>query len=706
MLLPRRNDAPRTGMYSYRRLQYRPLLSSEEAIEEANEYLAKNTSDTEMLLQRAKALVRLGRYSEAHADLSILIKPFQGNGHPTKIVHLLFYRGLCCEKMSRIDDAIADFTAALDIAPSHKRSAYERAACHNKKGNFTAAILDYERALQYDLGRSNFLMHRNTRSRFAKARQQQLSMPTSCVTSPDHVNRASVLHMNNISTHGGNKKLSLASPLDVRAITSAVMDDTLRPNYPISTPSGSPEWNRTTSSSSSSSSLLLSFSTVQNSEAAEQHHQRGLAFRKQGDLIHAINEYTAAIQLDPKNFKALFNRGFCHDKIGNYDAAIHDYEAAMELEPRYAYTYYNLGISYDRRGDHFEEAIAMFDKAISLDNTNADFYHNRGFSQRKLGKYREAIKDYTTALSLDAQHFKAYYNRAFCYDKLGEITNAIEDYTNAIAIHANNPNAYHNRGAALEKIGRLSDAIKDYTEAIKLDGENPFTYNARGVAYDRIGMYDAALSDLTKAIVLSSNNAMFYQNRGATYQNMECFPEALRDYDVSLKLVEQYENKRFDMVSDDKMVQKVNTMRIKILSNRGFCHARQGNYEAAIQDLSAVFTVDPDNILALYNRGICYDKLGNHKYAVEDFSRIIEIDAGNADAHFSRGSALESLQEYAAALDDYAVALALDVDKSNLTDVKALTKFKAEHRATVASQRVFQLLGNQVECHPSMRNLS
>ncbi|KAH9580044.1 Tetratricopeptide repeat [Trypanosoma melophagium] len=702
MLLPRRNDPLQTGMYSYRRLQYRPLLSAEEAIEEANEHLVKNTLDTEMLLKRAKSLMRLRRHSAAHADFSILVKSFQGNGTPVETVNLLFYRGLCCEKMSRIDDAIADFTAALDIVPSHKRSAYERAACHNKKGNFTAAILDYERALQYDVGRNNFLMCRNTRSRFAKARLQQLSVSLSRVTSPVRAtSSSSVLGVDGTSTNGDNKKLTFASPLDIRATTSGFMDDTLRLNHPIST-SGSPEWNQTVLSSSSS----LSSSTVRNSETAGQHHQRGLAYRKKGDLIHAINEYTAAIQLDPKNFKALFNRGFCHDKIGDYDAAIRDYEAAIELEPRYAYTYYNLGISYDRRGDNFEEAIAMFDKAISLDNTNADFYHNRGFSQRKLGKYREAIRDYTTALSLDAQHFKAYYNRAFCYDKLGEITNAIEDYTNAIAIHTNNPNAYHNRGAALEKIGRLKDAIKDYTEAIKLDGENPFTYNARGVAYDRIGMYDAALQDLTKAIVLSSNNVLFYQNRGATYQNMECFPEALRDYDVSLKLVEQYENKKSGMISDRKKVEEINTTRIKIFSNRGFCHARQSNYEAAVQDLSTVISVDPDNILALYNRGICYDKLGNHKYAVEDFSRIIEMDAGNADAHYSRGSALESLEEYAAALSDYAVALALDVDKSNLTDPKSLAKFKAEHRAAVASKRVFQLLNNQEGGYLNTRNFS
>ena len=60
----------------------------------------------------------------------------------------------------------------------------------------------------------------------------------------------------------------------------------------------------------------------------------------------------------------------------------------------------------------------MFTNAIDLEPNNPDFYHNRGFSQRKMGNYEAAITDYTKAIELDENHFKAYYNRAFSYDKL------------------------------------------------------------------------------------------------------------------------------------------------------------------------------------------------------------------------------------------------------------------------------------------------
>jgi Flp pilus assembly protein TadD len=48
---------------------------------------------------------------------------------------------------------------------------------------------------------------------------------------------------------------------------------------------------------------------------ADEHHARGYALRKAGEFRGAIEEYSAALRLDPRHFKALFNRGFSHDKV-------------------------------------------------------------------------------------------------------------------------------------------------------------------------------------------------------------------------------------------------------------------------------------------------------------------------------------------------------------------------------------------------------
>lgn len=73
--------------------------------------------------------------------------------------------------------------------------------------------------------------------------------------------------------------------------------------------------------------------------------------------------------------------GFCL-QLGLHDKAIEDYTRALEVDPANSFAYYNRGITKDRMGD-FTGAVADFSSAIALDHKNADFYHNKGFSLRK-----------------------------------------------------------------------------------------------------------------------------------------------------------------------------------------------------------------------------------------------------------------------------------------------------------------------------------
>jgi tetratricopeptide (TPR) repeat protein len=51
------------------------------------------------------------------------------------------------------------------------------------------------------------------------------------------------------------------------------------------------------------------------------------------------------------------------------------------------------------------------------------------------GKYDEAIADYTKAISLDPNDATAYTNRGLAYESKGEVDRAIADYTKAIEIN-------------------------------------------------------------------------------------------------------------------------------------------------------------------------------------------------------------------------------------------------------------------------------
>ena len=53
-----------------------------------------------------------------------------------------------------------------------------------------------------------------------------------------------------------------------------------------------------------------------------------------GDYAGAIEDYTQAIELDPKFAEAYFNRGNAKHSSGDYAGAIEDYTKAIELDPK------------------------------------------------------------------------------------------------------------------------------------------------------------------------------------------------------------------------------------------------------------------------------------------------------------------------------------------------------------------------------------
>ena len=64
---------------------------------------------------------------------------------------------------------------------------------------------------------------------------------------------------------------------------------------------------------------------------AEAYCSRGIAYAKRREYDRAIADYDKAIDLDPKNAKALYQRGYVYDIKGQRDRAMADYNQAMRL---------------------------------------------------------------------------------------------------------------------------------------------------------------------------------------------------------------------------------------------------------------------------------------------------------------------------------------------------------------------------------------
>lgn len=78
-----------------------------------------------------------------------------------------------------------------------------------------------------------------------------------------------------------------------------------------------------------------------------------------------------------------------------------------------------------------EEAIEIFDRAISKDSKNAEAWYYHGNCKVSMGLMQDAIEDFSEAITLRPEYAAAYYNRGQAWFYLGEQTKACEDYKKA-----------------------------------------------------------------------------------------------------------------------------------------------------------------------------------------------------------------------------------------------------------------------------------
>lgn len=223
---------------------------------------------------------------------------------------------------------------------------------------------------------------------------------------------------------------------------------------------------------------------------AIQRYNAGVDKLTTGDYQGAIAEFTAAIEIDPRDPDAFYNRAYSYHVLGQYEAAYADYGNAIQLNPTFADAYGNrCYAAYLLK--NYEQALTDCDQAIILKDNNPDFFINRGNALDDLAVqaaannnaelaqeyHTKAIADYDAAIKLKPDHAKAYYNRALTYNRLENHTAAAEDYSASIERDPQFAEAYFNRGITYYKLDDLEKAIADMRQAAEIFGQKNQTAN-------------------------------------------------------------------------------------------------------------------------------------------------------------------------------------------------------------------------------------
>ena len=147
------------------------------------------------------------------------------------------------------------------------------------------------------------------------------------------------------------------------------------------------------------SSLVLLFAIrcwAGESDEGARHLKKGLKFHNKGLLVEAIEEYSRAIQFNPKLEKAWLMRGDIFFRADDFERARSDLTRAIDLRPDNGKALYLRGIA-NRNLREFEQAESDLTQAVGFHRDSPQVYIERGQVRILRNELAEAVSDYDRA---------------------------------------------------------------------------------------------------------------------------------------------------------------------------------------------------------------------------------------------------------------------------------------------------------------------
>jgi predicted O-linked N-acetylglucosamine transferase (SPINDLY family) len=139
---------------------------------------------------------------------------------------------------------------------------------------------------------------------------------------------------------------------------------------------------------------------------------KGLQLQEAGKTEEAVAVFQQILNLDPRNYIALYSMGVVESRGGNSDAALDYLNKAVEVAPGHAQAHYATATALQGKG-LFEEALAAFDKAIEVDPAYLETYNNKTTLLHAMGRQKEALLTAEAALQISPNDEKSLHNKGY-----------------------------------------------------------------------------------------------------------------------------------------------------------------------------------------------------------------------------------------------------------------------------------------------------
>lgn len=304
-------------------------------------------------------------------------------------------------------DAIAQFTSAINLSPEYKEAYQYRGIAYQSLNEHKKAADDFNRAIIFD-PKSEVLLTLLAKS-YNELKQYKEAI--------DAVNKATFLNRKYVPAY--QEKIKAMIALDKAFDALKVSDSTLALdgsalnyyyqgviNEKLNSPQKS-EW-AYTKSLKEDKKFIDSYVALANLQTN---------INKLDEAMANCNE---ALKIDPTSRQALLARSRIFVKRQDFQNAINDISRNIVNNPTDEEMFFIRATYYQQFSQH-QNAINDFNKVLSLNSKNADALYNRAKSYEEISNFQAAIKDYEALVAISEFDAKAKILLKQANDRLFEL---------------------------------------------------------------------------------------------------------------------------------------------------------------------------------------------------------------------------------------------------------------------------------------------
>src|SRR5262249_50345101 len=207
----------------------------------------------------------------------------------------------------------------------------------------------------------------------------------------------------------------------------------------------------------------------------------GNVYVHHGDLQAALENFTRALELDPKMATGYVNRGFVLNDMKQPVKAAKDFQTALKLQPDYGEAHLGLAFA-DLELHRPKPALRQLDAAQKLLSESRPLHLARAEAYRQQVDYPYAVVEYCVALELDANDVTTQLAYADVLYRMRQYNEAIAALHAALKVSPSEPRIYALMAQIHAKQGERDQTLRDIQEADRLGGDRLEILTATGDA--------------------------------------------------------------------------------------------------------------------------------------------------------------------------------------------------------------------------------